>query len=143
VAASDIPLAAEGTVFGFTEVRLGLVPAVISPYVIGRIGESAARELLLTGERFDASRALEIGLVRAVVPEADLDTTVDERVSELRQAGPQAIAEAKALVRAVAGRPAEDVRRDTVERIARLRASPEGREGLKAFLGKRKPDWIR
>jgi methylglutaconyl-CoA hydratase len=111
--------------------------------VIGRIGESAARELLLTGERFDASRALEIGLVRAVVPEADLDTTVDERVSELRQAGPQAIAEAKALVRAVAGRPAEDVRRDTVERIARLRASPEGREGLKAFLGKRKPDWIR
>ncbi len=142
VAACDIAVAAEGTRFGFTEVRLGLIPAVISPYVVGRIGESAARELFLTGERFEATRAREIGLVRAVVPEADLDAAVDGRVGELLRAGPAAIAEAKALLAAVSGRPVEAVRRDTVERIARIRASPEGQEGLRAFLEKRPPDWV-
>ena len=142
VAACDIAVAAEGTRFGFTEVRLGLIPAVISPYVVGRIGESAARELFLTGERFEAARALAIGLVRAVVPEADLDAAVDGRVGELLRAGPTAIGEAKALLDAVCGRPIEEVRRDTVERIARVRASPEGREGLRAFLEKRPPGWV-
>ncbi|MGD8895781.1 MAG: enoyl-CoA hydratase-related protein [Acidobacteriota bacterium] len=142
VAACDIAVAALGTRFGFTEVRLGLIPAVISPYVVGRIGESAARELILTGERFDATRAHEIGLVRAAVPEDDLDAAVDGRVRELLQAGPRALAEAKALLRLVAGRPAEDVRADTIERIARVRASAEGQEGLRAFLEKRKPDWV-
>jgi methylglutaconyl-CoA hydratase len=142
VAACDIAVAALGTRFGFTEVRLGLIPAVISPYVVSRIGESAARELVLTGERFDAATAHEIGLVRAAVPEADLDATVDGRVRELLQAGPHAIAEAKALLRSVAGRRTEDVRDDTVERIARVRASAEGQEGLRAFLEKRKPDWV-
>jgi methylglutaconyl-CoA hydratase len=134
-------VAAAGTRFGFTEVRLGLIPAVISPYVVGRIGESAARELILTGERFDADRAAEIGLVRAVVPEAELDAAVDGRVRELLQAGPRALAEAKALLRAVAGRRVEEVRDDTVERIATVRASAEGQEGVRAFLEKRKPDW--
>ena len=142
VAACDIAVAGLGTRFGFTEVRLGLIPAVISPYVVRRIGESAARELVLTGERFDAATAHEIGLVRAAVPEADLDATVDGRVRELLQAGPHAIAEAKALLRSVAGRRTEDVRDDTVERIARVRASAEGQEGLRAFLEKRKPSWI-
>jgi methylglutaconyl-CoA hydratase len=141
VAACDIAVAAAGTRFGFTEVRLGLIPAVISPYVVGRIGESAARELILTGERFDADRAAEIGLVRAVVPEAELDAAVDGRVRELLQAGPRALAEAKALLRAVAGRRVEEVRDDTVERIATVRASAEGQEGVRAFLEKRKPDW--
>jgi len=141
VAACDIAVAAAGTRFGFTEVRLGLIPAVISPYVVRRIGESAARELFLTGERFDAAHAREIGLVCRVVPEADLDAAVDGRVRELLRAGPAAVAEAKALLAAVSGRPVEAVRRDTVERIARLRASPEGQEGLRAFLEKRAPAW--
>jgi methylglutaconyl-CoA hydratase len=136
-------VAALGTTFGFTEVRLGIIPAVISPYVVGRIGESAARELFLTGERFEAVRAHEIGLVRATVPEEDLDGAVEGRVSELLKAGPRAIAEAKALIREVAWRRIEDVQRYTVERIADVRVSPEGQEGMRAFLEKRKPDWSR
>jgi methylglutaconyl-CoA hydratase len=141
VAACDIALAAEETRFGFTEVRLGLVPAVISPYVLARIGESATRELFLTGQRFDARKAREIGLVRAVVPEAKLDPAVDAIVRELLQAGPHALAEAKALLHEVAGQRLEDVRDRTAERIAAIRASPEGQEGLRAFLEKRKPGW--
>jgi methylglutaconyl-CoA hydratase len=143
VAACDVSVAALGTTFGFTEVRLGLIPAVISPYVLPKIGEAAARELFLTGERFEAVRAQEIGLVGASVPEPDLDAAVGSRVGELLQAGPRAIAEAKALIREVAWRRVEDVQRYTVERIAELRSSPEGQEGLRAFLEKRKPDWAR
>jgi methylglutaconyl-CoA hydratase len=142
VAACDIPVAALGTQFAFSEVRLGIIPAVISPYVVGKIGESAARELFLTGERFEAVRAHEIGLVRAAVPPDDLDATVDGRVQELLQAGPRAIAETKALIREVAFRRVEDVQRYTVERLADLRVSPEGQEGMKAFLEKRKPGWV-
>ncbi len=143
VAASDIPVAALGTQFGFTEVRLGIVPALISPYVIGKIGESAARELFLTGERFEAVRAAEIGLVRAAVPPEDLDAAVEGRVQELLQAGPRAVAEAKALIREVAWKRVEDVQRYTVERISDLRVSPEGQEGMRAFLEKRKPSWVK
>src|SRR5688500_9059013 len=143
VAACDIPVAALGTQFGFTEVRLGIIPAVISPYVLGKIGEAAARELFLTGERFEAVRAVEIGLVRAAVPEEDLDATVERRVEELLKAGPRAIAEAKALIREVSWRRIEEMQRYTVERIADRRVSAEGQEGLRAFLEKRKPDWSR
>jgi methylglutaconyl-CoA hydratase len=142
VAACDIPVAALGTQFGFTEVRLGILPAVISPYVVAKIGESAARELFLTGERFEAVRAAEIGLVRAAVPEEDLDAAVQGRVDELLKAGPRAIAEAKALIREVAFRRVEDVQRYTVERIADIRVTSEGQEGMKAFLEKRKPYWV-
>ena len=141
VAAADIAVAALGTQIGFTEVRLGLIPAVISPYVLGKIGEAAARELFLTGERFEAVRALEIGLVSAAVPEPDLDAAIDRRVAELLLAGPRAISEAKALIREVAYRRPEDIQRYTVERIADLRASTEGQEGMRAFLEKRKPYW--
>lgn len=141
VAACDIAVAALGTRFGFSEVRLGIVPAVISPYVVAKIGESAARELFLTGERFEAVKAQEIGLVRAAVPEQDLDAAVRRRVDELLQAGPRAIAEAKALIREVAFRRVEDVQRYTVERIAELRTSAEAQEGMRAFLEKRKPSW--
>jgi len=141
VAACDIAVAALGTQLGFTEVRLGLVPAVISPYVVAKIGESAARELFLTGERFEAVRAAEIGLVRAAVPPEDLDAAVDGRVRELLQAGPRAIAEAKALIREVAWNRVENVQRYTVERNADLRVSAEGQEGMRAFLEKRKPSW--
>ena len=142
VAASDIPVAALGTQFGFTEVRLGILPAVISPYVIGKIGEAAARELFLTGERFEAVRASEIGLVRQAVPEEDLDQAVESRLSEILKCGPRAVAEAKALIREVAWRRVEDVQRYTVERIAEIRVSAEAQEGMKAFLEKRKPYWI-
>src|SRR6185503_7461963 len=137
VAACDIPVAALGTQFGFTEVRLGILPAVISPYVLAKIGESAARELFLTGERFEAVRAQEIGLIRAAVPEEDLDAAVEGRVKELLQAGPRAIAEAKALIREVGWRRVEDVQRYTVERIAEIRTTTEGQEGMRAFLEKR------
>ena len=142
VAACDIPVAALGTQFGFTEVRLGIIPAVISPYVLAKIGESAARELFLTGERFEAVKAQEIGLIRAAVPEQDLDTVVENRVQELLKAGPRAVAEAKALIREVAYQRIENVQRYTVERIAELRVSPEGQEGMHAFLEKRKPNWV-
>lgn len=141
VAACDIPVAALGTQFGFTEVRLGIIPALISPYVLGKIGESAVRELFLTGERFEAVKAQEIGLIRAAVPEDDLDAVVENRVQELLKAGPRAVAEAKALIREVAYRRIEDVQRYTVERIADLRVSTEGQEGMRAFLEKRKPNW--
>jgi len=141
VAACDVPVAALGTTFGFTEVRLGIVPSVISPYVVAKIGESAARELFLTGARFEAVKAQEIGLVRAAVPPEDLDATVEGRVNELLSAGPRAIAEAKALIREVAYRRVEDVQRYTVEKIADLRVSAEGQEGMRAFLEKRDPSW--
>ena len=142
VAAADIPVAALGTQFGFTEVRLGILPAVISPYVIRKIGESAARELFLTGERFEAFKAQEIGLVRAAVAPDDLDTAVESRVQELLKAGPQAVAEVKELIQEVAFRRTEDVQRYTVEAIAEIRTSPEGQEGMRAFLEKRKPNWV-
>jgi len=141
VAVADIAVAEETAQFGFTEVRLGLVPAVISPYVVRKIGVSAARELFLTGERFTAARAAAIGLVHRVVKLDELDAAVDERVRELLQAAPGAVAAAKALVRAVAGRPVESVRELVCKRIAERRASAEGQEGLRAFLEKRKPDW--
>jgi methylglutaconyl-CoA hydratase len=142
VAACDMAVAALGTQFGFTEVRLGLVPAVISPYVLAKIGESAAREAFLTGERFEAVQAQEMGLVRRAVPEEDLDAAVASRVEEILKAGPQAAAEAKALIREVAWSRVEDVQRYTVEKIADVRVSPEGQEGMRAFLEKRKPRWM-
>jgi methylglutaconyl-CoA hydratase len=141
VAVADIAVAAEDARFGFTEARLGLVPGVISPYAVRRIGISAARELFLTGERFDAARAAALGLVHLVAPPAGLDAAVDGRVKELLQSAPGAIAAAKALIRGVAGRSPEEVRELTIEAIAERRASDEGREGLSAFLEKRKPRW--
>jgi len=141
VAVADVAVASAEAQFGFTEVRLGLVPAVISPFVLRKIGASAARELFLTGERFGADKALAIGLVHRVVPSSELDSAVDERVRALLQAAPGAAAAAKALVREVAGRAPEDVRDLTAERIAERRASAEGQEGVRAFLEKRKPGW--
>ena len=141
VAVADIAVAEEGARFGFGEVRLGLVPSVISPYVVRKIGASAARELFLTGERFTAVRAAALGLVHRVVPLDELDAAVDDRVRELLQAAPGALAAAKNLVHRVQARPVEGVRELTIETIAERRASAEGQEGLLAFLEKRKPDW--
>jgi methylglutaconyl-CoA hydratase len=140
-AVCDIAVADGEAVFGFTEVKLGIVPAMISPFVLPRIGRSAARELFLTGMRFDAHRAKEIGLIHAVAPAAELDARVTMYVNEILGAGPEAVATIKTLIRHVARQPAADVRPLTAETIADRRASPEGQEGMHAFLEKRKPSW--
>ncbi|HZM17805.1 MAG TPA: enoyl-CoA hydratase-related protein [Gaiellaceae bacterium] len=131
-AAVDIAIAAEDAIFGFSEVKLGIIPAVISPFVLPKIGE-AARRYFLTGERFDAQAALRIGLVSEVAD--DLDGAVDRVVGELLTSGPQAAREAKRLVRT---RPQGE---ETAQWAARMRASDEGQEGLRAFLERRRADW--
>jgi methylglutaconyl-CoA hydratase len=141
VSCCDIAVAVERARFAFSEVRLGLVPAVISPFVLAKIGSNNARELFLTGERFDANRAREIGLVQHVVEESRLDATVDGRVRELVQSAPEAITAVKRLIHTVAGRSEVDIRTYTTRLIAERRSSPEGREGMSAFLNKRKPKW--
>jgi methylglutaconyl-CoA hydratase len=142
-AVCDMAVAADDTVFGFTEVKLGIIPAVIAPFVLAKIGRSAARELFLTGARFSAARAREIGLVHAVVPRGELDGTVDRYIAEVLSAGPEAIAAAKALIPEVARRGPADATSVTGEAIARRRVSKEGQEGLRAFLERRKPEWTR
>src|SRR5256886_10223864 len=141
VSVCDVVVADEDTLFGFTEAKLGILPAVISPYAIAKIGRSAARELFLTGARFTAQRAREIGLVHAVAPEAELDAVVDGYLRELLTSGPTAVAAAKQLIASVAGRPVADVTDLTAQTIARQRVSPEGQDGMRAFLEKRKPSW--
>lgn len=142
VACCDIVVSVEGAKFGFSETRLGLVPAVISPFVLAKIGAGRGRELFLTGERFDAHTARQIGLVHYLVPdETALDERVSERISQLLLAAPGAQSDAKALIRHVAGQPMEAARQFTAELIARRRDSREGREGMNAFLEKRRPDW--
>jgi methylglutaconyl-CoA hydratase len=138
----DIVVAADDAVFGLTETKLGILPAVISPFVLAKIGRSAARELFLTGARFSADRAREIGLVHAVVPERDLETTIDAYVRELLMSGPEAIAAAKALIPQVHGRAAAEVLDLTADTIARRRVSDEGQQGMRAFLEKRKAPWV-
>jgi methylglutaconyl-CoA hydratase len=141
-AVADVTLAAAGTAFGFTETKLGILPAVISPFVIARIGEGQARALFPTGERFDAERALRIGLVHEVLPdESALDQRVAALVAELLSAGPTAARAAKAIIRQQRGLSADETRSLTVGVIARQRVSPEGQEGLTAFLEKRPPAW--
>lgn len=145
VACCDIAIAAEGARFGLTESRLGLLPAVISPYVIAAIGPRQARRWFATGEHFDAATAHEIGLVHQRVPAAALDDAVQAQLELLRKAGPVASASAKVLVREVcaAGGDRDALDRANAALIAALRASDEGREGLSAFLEKRAPHWAR
>ncbi len=137
----DISIASEKAVFSLSEVKLGIVPACIAPYVIGRIGQRAAREFFLTGERFDACKALEIGLVNRVAPHEKLDEAVSEIESRLTSSGPNALKMAKELIRDVPGMTPEQYKHYTAEMIARLRISDEGQEGIKAFFEKRKPSW--
>jgi methylglutaconyl-CoA hydratase len=141
-AVCDVVVAEDQAIFGFTETKLGILPAMISPYVIAKIGQSAARELFLTGMRFDAVRAKDIGLVHAVVPMSDLDAAVGRYVAEGLSASPTGLAAAKALIPKVAGRTAAEVMRLTAETIADQRVSAEGQDGLKAFLAKAKPRWV-
>jgi methylglutaconyl-CoA hydratase len=141
-AVCDIVIAAEDAVFALSEVKLGIVPAVVAPYVLRKIGVSAARELFLTGARFSAARAKEIGLVHEVVPAGDLDAAIGRRLTEILSAGPKAVGIAKALIREIAGANPRDVIGLTTNTIASQRVSEEGQEGLRAFLEKRKPHWI-
>jgi methylglutaconyl-CoA hydratase len=141
-AAADIVVATADTTFGFTETKLGILPAVISTFVLPKIAESHARALFVTGERFDAERARQIGLVHeVVVDEAALDERIDALLDELRSAGPTAVRQAKALVRDLRDLAPAEARAETVHRIARQRTSREGQEGLAAFVERRRPSW--
>jgi methylglutaconyl-CoA hydratase len=141
-ACADIAIAAEDAEFSLSEVRLGLVPAVISPYVIRAIGPRQARRYFLTAERFSALEARRIGLIHEVVPAAGLAKKVEEVSSALSQGCPQALATAKEIIARVSSRPVDETTRQyTAERIAAVRASAEGREGMSAFLEKRPPKW--
>jgi methylglutaconyl-CoA hydratase len=143
VACCDIAIGTPGATFALSETRLGLIPAAISPYVIEALGARAARRYFLSAERFGAEEARRLGLLHELVSEAELDATVDRLVAALLDAGPQAQSEAKSLIRAVAQRPIDQgVIGDTAKRIARVRATPEGKEGVAAFLAKRKPAWV-
>lgn len=143
VAACDIAVASTSAHFCLSETRLGLIPATISPYVIRAMGEQAARRYLLTAERFDAAEALRIGFVHAAAAPEALDARVSEILRTLMQTSDHAVREAKRLVREVAGRPIDDdLLDDTAERIAEIRTSADGREGIRSFLDKRKPHWV-
>lgn len=143
VAAADIAIAAEGTVFSLAEVRLGIVPAVISPYVLQAIGARAARDLFLTGDRFDAREAHRLGLVHQVVPAEELEAAGRKKVASLLSAGPEAVRVAKGLIEQVTGMKPEEALPLTSRAIAERRASAEAREGLSAFLEKRRPSWAK
>ncbi|RME66874.1 MAG: enoyl-CoA hydratase/isomerase family protein [Alphaproteobacteria bacterium] len=145
VACADIAVAAAAAQFALTEVRLGLIPAAISPYVLAAMGARAARRYVLTGERFDAATAQSLGLVHQVVDSPDaLQDAARKHVQALLAGGPQALADAKALIFDIAGRPIDAaLRQDTARRIARVRAGAEAREGISAFFDKRAANWVR
>ena len=144
VACCDIALAADNAVFAFSEVKLGLIPATISPYVIRAIGEKQARRYFQTAERFDAGRARELSLVSEVMEESGLDDVVEKTADLILSNSSEAVRAAKQLVFDVAGRPiTPELLQQTSESIADIRASEEGKEGLSAFLEKRKPAWLK
>ena len=142
VAVCDIAIATRASKFGLSEVKLGILPAVISPYVIGKIGASHARALFLTGERFDAERALRIGLVhRLVDDEAALDAAVADTLAQLASSGPEAVKACKKLIAFVSSNELEENIPYTIEAIAERRVSEEGQGGMQAFLKKTKAPW--
>lgn len=141
VCACDVAIAVTGLSFSFTEVRIGIAPAMISPFVIRRIGPARAQRLFLTGEAFSSDEAERIGLVDRVVPAEALDETIEGFSRELLRSAPGALAEVKRIVARVSGFDLAAERRFTAETIARLRAGEEGQEGMAAFLEKRKPRW--
>jgi methylglutaconyl-CoA hydratase len=141
VAVCDIAVAAASAKFSFSEVKLGLIPACISPYVMQKCGHGRCREFFLTGERLTAEKALHAGLVNTVVPLAELDEAITRLVRQLLTSGPEAIRTCKTLLHNVAEMPLEQAKKYTAEVIAQLRVSAEGQEGMNAFLEKRKPKW--
>ena len=144
IAACDIALATYDAQFALTEVKLGILPAVVAPYLMAAIGERQCRRYLLSAERFSAAEAYRIGLVHEIVPgEEELDEAIGEIIDSLLKNGPNAQAECKALLRIIAGQPIDDATvEETTQRAAIVRSTPEGHEGLSAFLEKRKPNWI-
>ena len=142
-AVCDIVVATDDAMFGFTEAKLGILPAVISPFAIRKIGIAAARELFLTAARFSATRAQQLGLVHAVTSQAELDPAVDAYVRELLTSAPGAIAGAKKMIAAVAGQAPGAVAALTAQTIARHRVSDEGQGGMRAFLEKRPAPWVK
>ncbi len=142
VSVCDIAVASEETIFSLAEVKVGLIPAVISPFVIARIGAGQARRYFLTGERFKADQARRIGLIHEVFPTTELDARVDAFAREILTAGPAAVHAAKELIRKISADPSADHSRHTSRKIAELRMSSEGQEGMGAFLGKRNPSWL-
>ena len=142
VAACDIAVGTPEAKFCLSEAKLGLSPATISPYVVRAMGERAARRYFLTAEVFDAEEALRIGMLSVLVPSAELDGTIDALLKHLLSGGREALAKIKDLIRAVASGPIDDAMvADTARRIAEIRVSAEGKEGIAAFLAKRKPSW--
>ncbi|ANH80226.1 enoyl-CoA hydratase [Niabella ginsenosidivorans] len=142
LAACDFSYAADDTLFAFSEVRLGLVPATIAPYIVKRIGETKAKELILTGRQFHAKEAAQAGLINQVLQEMELESKVAELIQELLQGGPKSIAASKQLLHYIAATKLETSIPYTVEAIAKARSSAEGQEGMQAFFEKRKPSWI-
>ena len=140
-AVCDVVIASDDALFGFTETKLGIIPAVISPFVLAKVGASHARALFLTGERFDARRAQAIGLVHEVVASDALDGAVDRILTELRTAGPEAVAAAKRLISDVCALSYDESRDHTAHAIAKQRTGAEGQEGLRAFLERRSAGW--
>lgn len=143
IACCDVAVAVDSAQFGFTEARLGIAPAVISPFVLAKTGAAAARRYFLTAELFGAVEAKAMGLVHEVVPADDLDLAVDRIITAIRGNGPRAVIAAKRLIREAMALSHEDALDNAVRAIAGLRASPEGQEGLGAFLEKRAPSWKR
>ena len=143
LAACDMAIASEEAKFGLSEVKIGLVPAAISPYVIRKIGENNAREYFLTGRRITAQEARQIGLLNKVVPPEKLGEVVEETVSLLLTSGPEALASCKELIHKVPQMSFEEVKAFTAKMIAELRVSEEGQEGMSAYLEKRKPSWVK
>ena len=142
VAACDIAVGTPEAKFCFSEAKLGLSPATISPYVIRAIGARAAHRYFLTAEVFGAEEALRMGMLSVLVPAVELDRAIEDLLGHLLAGGPQAHGKIKDLIRAVAGRPVDPaLMADTARRIADIRVSPEGREGIASFLDKRKPGW--
>jgi methylglutaconyl-CoA hydratase len=142
VAACDIAVGTPEAKFCLSEAKLGLSPATISPYVMRAMGERLARRYFLTAEIFDAEEAYRIGMLSALVPSAELDSTIEGLVKHLLAGGPEAHAKIKDLIRAVADRPVDDaLTADTAKRIAEIRSSSEGKEGIASFLEKRKASW--
>lgn len=142
VCGCDIAVASDDARFGLTEVRLGIIPGIISPYVIRRLGDRHARELMLTGERFDAAAALRVGLVHHVVPAAQLDARVDERVGELLKGGPEAQRRIKRVLELWSDSTWEEYLASLPRTLAEVRSGDEARDGLAAFFEKRKPRWL-
>jgi methylglutaconyl-CoA hydratase len=143
VAAADMAYAYEDAQFGFSEVRLGLIPAVIAPFVLRKIEIGFAREFFLTGERFGAPVACRIGLIQGEGSTEEIDAVIKGRIQQVLQGAPGAIAAAKKLIGEIQGLPPDKVGALTAQRIAERRASEEGREGMAAFLEKRKPNWVK